>query len=230
MKVIILAAGKGSRLGKYTGGAPKCLLKLGSESILEREIRLLCQAGIPNENIYVVGGYHYEMLNPIAPNLIINDQFDTKDNAYSLGLALETVVDDDVLVLDADLCFETDLLNEIINETYKNVLLSKISHDLDESTGIVIGEDGFVKAIGKQYTNTGLVYVSIFKISKDTIPALRKALLNERSERTWYPLAITEICSKYKFVNKTTEQKWHEIDFEEDYLETLELFGLEVPS
>ena len=229
MKAIILAAGKGSRLGEYTKGLPKCLLKLGKESILEREIRILQEAGVPRQNIYVVGGYCYESLKPIAPNLIINTEYDTKDNAYSLGLALEKVDDEDVIILDADLCFDTELIEELIRDKHNNILLSKKSEDLEESTGIVTDSDGYVKAIGKQYQNTGYVYISIFKVMRETIPAFRKALLTERSAKTWYPLAITETCSEYKFINKVTRQRWHEIDFVEDYIETLKMFELGEP-
>ena len=226
MKAIILAAGKGSRLGEYTGGKPKCLLMLGQESILSREIRILKECGVPETNIYVVGGYNCELLEPIAPNLIYNAQYETKDNSYSLGLALETVWDDDVLVLDADLCFDKELLLEIIHDTRDNVLMSRRASDLEESTGIVTGESERVKAIGKQYRNTGYVYISIFKIGKSTIPELRIKLLAEKSVRTWYTLAITELCETRPFYNRVTEQRWHEIDFPQDYLETIELFQL----
>lgn len=226
MKAIILAAGKGSRLGEYTKGNPKCLLRLGNETVLEREIRLLQEAGISRRDIYVVGGYKHEMLMDIAPNMIVNTEYDKKDNSYSLGLALQTVYDDDVLILDADLCFDRDLLEEIIDYPQKNVLLSKVSNDLEESTGIVTSKDGMVQAIGKKYQNTGFVYISIFKVGRETILSFRDALLSERSEKTWYPLAITEICKDYKFFNLTTKKRWHEIDFVEDYLETIELFQL----
>lgn len=230
MKAIILAAGKGNRLKQYTKEKPKCLLELGTETILSREIRQLQEEGIKKDNIFVVGGYKFEMLRKEAPNLLINRYYDTKDNAYSLGMALETVCDDDIIVFDGDLCFENLLLRELIQDKNQNILMSKVSSDLDESTGICIGEDGFVEAIGKQYNNTGFVYLSIFKISKDVIPAFKDSLLREKNAKTWYTAAITEICKQYKFVNKITEQKWHEIDFIEDYIETLEMFNLGVNS
>lgn len=226
MKAIILAAGQGKRLGKYTEGKPKCLLPLGQETVLSREIRILQECGLKKENIYVVGGYCSELLEPIAPNLIYNSCYDTKDNSYSLGLALKTVFDDDVLILDADLCFDKEIILEIMSDKHENVLLSKRSTDLEESTGIVTEQSGRVIAIGKKYLNTGYVYISIFKVGKKAIPDFKKALLAEKSERTWYPLAITEICEKHLFYNLVTEQKWHEIDFVEDYLETLDMFQL----
>lgn len=226
MKVIILAAGKGNRLGQYTQGKPKCLLPLGQESILSREIRILQECGLAKENIYVVVGYRSEFIEPIAPNLIYNPHYDVKDNSYSLGLALETIFDDSVLVLDADLCFDKEIILEIMDNVHENVLLSKKSNDLEESTGIVTELSGRVTAIGKKYLNTGYVYISIFKIGKDTIPDFREALLTEKSEKTWYPLAITEICEKHPFYNLVTQHRWHEIDYAEDYLETLEMFQL----
>lgn len=226
MKAIILAAGKGSRLGEYTQGQPKCLLKLGNETILSREIRMLREAGILNNDIFVVGGYQCEKLEGIAPNLVYNHQFDVKDNSYSLALGLHEIGESDVLVLDGDLCFETELLIELIGDKRKNVLLSRKSMDLSESTGIITENDGRVRAIGKQYHDTGYVYLSIFKIGADTVDDLRLSLLTEQAERTWYPLAITSICGKHPFYNRVTEQKWHEIDFVEDYIQTKALFEI----
>jgi choline kinase len=226
MKVIILAAGKGTRLAEFTNNHPKCLLKLGDETIIQREIRIIKECGIADKDIYVVGGYKYQELQDLVPNLIINTQYDVKDNSYTLGLALQTVYDDDVLVMDADLCFEHDLLKEVLNNHHENLLVSIKSLDQDESTGIVMEKDGSVKAIGKKYKSTGFVYISIFKIQKELIPEFRRLLLEKQSEKTWYPLAITNLCKKYKFYNHVTMCKWHEIDFIEDYYETLNMFNL----
>ncbi|WP_020589346.1 NTP transferase domain-containing protein [Desulfobacter curvatus] len=226
MKAIILAAGRGKRLEKYTKGLPKCLLKLGNETVLSREIRLLQEAGISKENIYVVGGYKYELLLDDSPNMIINELFDVKDNAYSLGLALESVCDENVIILDGDLCFEQELLLQIINCPHKNVLLSKLSEDLHESTGIKISDNNVVTAIGKQYKNTGYVYISIFKIAKEIIVDFRKNLLEDRNSKTWYTSALTKLCNNHKFYNLVTNCKWHEIDFIEDYVETKQIFNL----
>ena len=43
---VILASGKGSRLGALTTHKPKCLLPLGSETIIERQLRLLQDSGL----------------------------------------------------------------------------------------------------------------------------------------------------------------------------------------
>ena len=45
-KAIILAAGKSKRLGKLTENIPKCLLSLGSKTILEHQVDNLNRCGI----------------------------------------------------------------------------------------------------------------------------------------------------------------------------------------
>ena len=45
MRAMILAAGRGTRMGGLTDGQPKPLLSLGEESLLERHIRRLAAAG-----------------------------------------------------------------------------------------------------------------------------------------------------------------------------------------
>ncbi|HEY3358844.1 MAG TPA: phosphocholine cytidylyltransferase family protein [Polyangia bacterium] len=55
MKAIIVAAGMGRRLGPHTADIPKCLVKVGAKSIMERQIDALRAAGVGEIN--VVRGY-----------------------------------------------------------------------------------------------------------------------------------------------------------------------------
>jgi len=57
---VILASGKGSRLGALTANKPKCLLPLGSETIIERQIRLLQDSGV--SRITMIVGYRRDAL------------------------------------------------------------------------------------------------------------------------------------------------------------------------
>ncbi len=54
MRGIILAAGKGSRLNGTAGDSPKCLVKAGGMTLIERQIRALRQGGV-NDIAVVVG-------------------------------------------------------------------------------------------------------------------------------------------------------------------------------
>jgi len=60
VRAVILAAGRGSRIGAETDGCPKCLIELAGSSLLEWQLRSLAAAGI--NRILVVGGYRSELL------------------------------------------------------------------------------------------------------------------------------------------------------------------------
>ena len=55
MKAIILAAGMASRLRPLTNNTPKCLLKIGERSLLQRSIDALISNGI--KEIVIVTEY-----------------------------------------------------------------------------------------------------------------------------------------------------------------------------
>lgn len=60
MRAMLLAAGRGERMGALTAHRPKPLLELGAESLIERHLRRLAAAGI--ENVVVNLSYHGEQI------------------------------------------------------------------------------------------------------------------------------------------------------------------------
>ena len=60
MKAIILAAGQGTRLKKYTQDLPKGMLKFMGKTIIERQIELYRKCGV--EDITVVRGFAGEKI------------------------------------------------------------------------------------------------------------------------------------------------------------------------
>ena len=69
MKIIILAAGKGTRLGKLNNNKPKCLLKIGGSSLIERNIYLFNKA---NLEPIIVTGFKKEKLNFLNVTTVFN--------------------------------------------------------------------------------------------------------------------------------------------------------------
>lgn len=59
-RAIILAAGRGSRMGDETASKPKCLTRLAGKQLLEWQIKSLKNAGI--HDIIVIRGYRAEMI------------------------------------------------------------------------------------------------------------------------------------------------------------------------
>ncbi|PYK48280.1 MAG: nucleotidyl transferase, partial [Verrucomicrobia bacterium] len=61
MRALILAAGRGSRMGDLGDDRPKCLIELQGRPLIERQITALRRSGV--EEIGVVRGYRAEMID-----------------------------------------------------------------------------------------------------------------------------------------------------------------------
>jgi choline kinase len=121
MRAIILAAGRGLRLQQ--GGdhqAPKCLLRFGGHTLLERHLHLLKAAGV--EEVVLALGWRRELVEAELdrlgwrprPEIVVNDRFD-------LGsvLTVHTVADamirgGDILLMDADVLYHDRILAALV--------------------------------------------------------------------------------------------------------------------
>ncbi len=112
MQALILAAGMGKRLGALTKNNTKCMVKVNGVSLIERLLRQLCQLDIGR--IVIVVGYkkkelieYIETLKISKPvEFISNDVFDTTNNIYSLYLAKDKLLEDDTILVGADLILD----------------------------------------------------------------------------------------------------------------------------
>src|SRR5580698_3260661 len=108
MKAVILAAGIASRLRPLTDNTPKCLLKVGDKIILELTIDNIIANNI--DDVIIVTGYLEEQIKNFVsvkyPHLnvayIYNDIYSSTNNIYSLWLAKDSLLGDEMLLMDSD--------------------------------------------------------------------------------------------------------------------------------
>jgi len=122
MRAIILAAGRGARLSQSEDShLPKCLLKFGQQSLLERHLRLLQAAGV-QEVVLGLGFEHALVEAELArlaalglprAEIFINERF-------TLGsvLTVHVVADamrrgGDVLLMDADVLYDERIMQAL---------------------------------------------------------------------------------------------------------------------
>ena len=86
MKVIILAAGMGSRLRPLTNDKPKCMIKLLGQTLIERQIKIFHSYGI--NDITIVTGYKSEVVDIPDVNYVNNVNYETTNMNESLFRAL----------------------------------------------------------------------------------------------------------------------------------------------
>ena len=100
MKVIILAAGIGNRLGKYTNDNPKSLLEFDGKSLLKRHIEILKELYV--EEIVIITGYKSEMIvehlndASIPIRFIFNERY-AEGSIISLGCAYDILTNKKII-------------------------------------------------------------------------------------------------------------------------------------
>lgn len=130
MRAVLLAAGQATRLRPLTDNCPKCLLKVGPESILERAVRILGERGL--RQFTVVDGFCGDMIRDTLKtsfpdfefHFIRNEDFSTTNNAWSLMLAcgVDGAGDEPIFLLDSDIVFEPEVIDRILADEAPNRL------------------------------------------------------------------------------------------------------------
>jgi histidinol-phosphate/aromatic aminotransferase/cobyric acid decarboxylase-like protein/choline kinase len=235
MQAIILAAGMGNRLGKYTKNNTKCMLPINSKTLAERALDALNDAGI-RKCIFVVG---YKKENVIAflgscyKNVEIiyvsNDIYDKTNNIYSLYLAKDYLMQDDTLLLESDLIFENRLISDMLACPDPTIAAVARFESWMDGTVMQITENREIGAfIPKKLFNFNdkdsyYKTVNIYKFSRDFsqntyVPFLeaysRTMGNNEYYEQVLRVIATLDKCELKAFV--LTGQKWYEIDDAQD--------------
>lgn len=222
MKVVILAAGRGKRLGKLTENIPKCMLEFGETTILERQISILNLLGIPSDCIYVVCGYKADAARKINDvHIVENTEYKITDNSYSLWLGLQ-YIDDDVLVLDGDLVFELSALQEIL-KLNTNSLLAISEDNIYGNTGIIL-KDKYASEIGK-HISTSPVYTGIMLLKKEILHEFRETLKYDKA--AWYTIPLNRFIKNNLFRVCITNAKIYGINTYSEYIEAKRIFGID---
>jgi choline kinase len=112
MKVIILAAGEGSRLRPFTLDRPKCLVEVNGVSLLERQLEVLRTKGLTE--IVLVGGYLAKKLRGTGLKVLLNERYAETNMVWTL-FAAEPELDGEVIVAYGDIVYSPDILQSLMN-------------------------------------------------------------------------------------------------------------------
>lgn len=156
MKGIILAAGVASRMRPLTNDTPKCLLPMGTQTILERAINNLLANDI-NDIIIVSGFLNHKIRDfiiktfpDIQITMIHNEIYDSTNNIYSLWLTKNHILNQDILLLDSDIVFDKRIISQLKSCGYENSLALKSDHHLgEEEIKVTVAADGAITEISK---------------------------------------------------------------------------------
>ena len=158
MKVIIIAAGNATRLGKFAEKKPKCLLEINGKSILQRQIELFKKYGI--DDIIVITGPHKKF--GIDTVTYVEDiHYHDHDVLGSLMVA-EDFLNGKVLTCYSDILFDEEILKQILNFNgeigipidldWEKKYIGRIQHPKSEADNVIL-KDAAILKIRKNISN-----------------------------------------------------------------------------
>jgi L-glutamine-phosphate cytidylyltransferase len=162
-QAVILAAGIGSRLGPLTTHIPKCLVRVGGMTILERALRAIKSAGA--EEAVIVTGYKREVLEAFASELetglklsfVHNPDYATTNNVYSLWMA-HLAIESDFLLVESDVLFTPSMIADL-----SMPCTASLSPFRDWMNGTVASVDSEMRVNGMYLKNDVKPEVPLFK-------------------------------------------------------------------
>jgi len=229
MKCILLAAGKGSRISKMIDDIPKSTLLVGGTPLIRRTVIMLEEMGI--EPIVCVG-YKADLvekaLEGTGAKVYNNPFFDVTNSIASLWFMREEL-DDDLIVMNADVFLEKDVLQQIVDDQREVIMAVDKTRIAFGDYFFGLNEDGCVVKYGKELPEAerDCEYVGIAKISKSFIPSFATTLvdmINEQKHGCWWEDVLYTLADKGEKIRTLdiSSHFWREIDYYDDYEQILE--------
>jgi len=241
---VILAAGMAKRLRPLTDTKPKCLLKVGERTLLERTVDAMRQAGITE--FLVVTGYRGEMIRDFLRDyssqssqpsftFLDNTDYEHNNNIYSLWIACQKVRGCDFLLMDSDILCDPAAVVRIAQEPTAALAVNR--HELgEEEMKVVVDSENRITEISKTCRPEDAMgeSVGIEKITSDYSEALARELdqmiLQEGLIDIFYERAFERLIPQgrtFKVVD-TTHYFSYELDTPEDFKRAQELMPKEL--
>tara|TARA_B100000579_G_scaffold430378_1_gene443657 strand:+ start:1309 stop:2046 length:738 start_codon:yes stop_codon:yes gene_type:complete len=155
---IILAAGKGSRLGLITKNNHKALLLVKGKPLIEYQIDAFSRAGI--NKIYIITGYNSHLFDSYQDQvtLLYNPNWQNSNMLISIMAAKNLLNEKPAIISYSDIFYESLALKSLLNQKELSILYSsswkklwqkRFKNAIDDAETFSIDNFGFLKDIGE---------------------------------------------------------------------------------
>jgi len=236
LKVIILAAGEGTRLRPYTLDRPKCMVEIDGVSLIDRQLEVIKSEGI--DDIVVIGGYKSEMLKRGEIKLKVNARYFETNMVWTLFSA-EEELEGDVIVSYGDIVYSKNILNALIkskadiavtiDKKWESYWRERNENPLDDAETLKLRKDGTISEIGQKPSSLEEIegqYMGLMKFSSEGVKQIKSAfhsalesgkLLGKEVENSYMTDLLQLIVSiGGKVASVQIDEDWVEVDTVED--------------
>lgn len=173
MQAVILAAGKGERMGDLTLSTPKPLLKYQNKNLLQWKIDNMPESV---EEIIIVIGYLGEKIKETVGNFQSNKKItyvwdkETKGTGKALWQAKDLLENNFLVMMGDDIYGKDSILNA--SKEKWSITVKKVDRD-SESSRVEIDENGrlknFITALKyrEKYDDSGCAFIGLYSLGKE---------------------------------------------------------------
>ena len=248
-KVLIIAAGLGSRLKEHTENLPKCMLDFGGKTLLQRQLDSYKKNGIKDINL--IRGYKKEKINYKGIRYFENTDYKNNNILNSIFYA-EDIISENIIISYSDILFDPSVVGRTLNSDHdisvvvdidwRGYYVGRKDHPISEAENVIFNSNNEVEKIGKINTGKEEVhgeFIGMIKLSnrgteifKEHFHRLKKIYWNKPFQRaeifqkaylTDFIQELVDIGIKVHCV--IIESGWKEIDTVEDYKKAIEGFN-----
>jgi choline kinase len=223
VRAMIMAAGVGSRIQGLIHDKPKCLIEASGQSLIGRSVEMLHRKGV--HDISIITGYKSELIRQeigSQARYFHNPFYRVTNSISSLWLA-KHLLDDDLILMNADLYYEEEVLDIALAQDEHAVMLSDSSRieDADFRFGV---EGRCIRKTGNKLTNaeTDCEYVGIVRIDMSFITTFKnrlESMVLGRDMNNWWEGVLYSFIEESVdiFHEDVTGVFWTEVDTPADY-------------
>jgi L-glutamine-phosphate cytidylyltransferase len=232
IRAVILAAGRGRRMGQLGGDRPKCLVELAGKPLIERQIAALRRGGV--NKIGVVRGYRAGMIDLPGLSYFSNDRWAETNMVTSLAAAAAWLRSGPVIVSYADIFYTSELVRGLAgasgqlvityDRAWRRLWTRRFADPLTDAETFRMNAAGQLLEIGGKTSRIEDVEGQYMGLLKFTPPAWSavEALLGTLDPPICNALDMTGLLRRLLAENTipigtfSTEGQWGEIDNPED--------------
>jgi len=231
-RVLILAAGRGSRLKDLTKYKPKCFIKIKDKEIINHQIDGIKKNGI--NKIGIVVGYKKNNFKKLDAKLFHNNKWRTTNMVYSLFKAKTWLLNYDCIICYGDILYDSKIIsklkknkNEFILPSNQNWLKNwklRYKNPLNDLETFKVNNSKILREIGNKtnyYSDIDGQFMGIIKINKNTSRKIFKIynnFTNDFKKKLQFTNFLNICIKKFNFKIKTIPIKnyWFELDNKKD--------------
>ncbi len=220
-QALILAAGRGKRLGPHIEDFPKCLLQVGGRSLLDHQLLMLAAAGI--RDVCVITGYQHSAVERVChgrAHVLNSSKWAETNSLYSFWLA-RNWVSRQLVVMNCDVLADQRVLSRLLESTSSSFAFDSNSGDDDEHMKVELSGN-VLKSMSKTLDatkvhgeNVGMLQFS----ASDARSLLSHAdtILRHDGENMWMASAVQALARERTLLAVDVQDlPWIEIDYQED--------------